>query len=573
MISLHGWNFSPSRRECVPPGGAAGASALGLFLAAAALACWTAPARADLITLKSGDEARGLLEDISTAPEKVRLITVNGEIEIPRSKVSRVEKEPRSTGWRRIAEDHIKREEWERARQALDEAARQEPVDPRVETLREEIQRRVAEAGLSRIEQQKQETLRRLDTLEDLIERKQFEEARRVLESAQVALADNADAAARIRALGGALYVAWAFDAIDRTDPYTATKYFQEALRYDPQNRVANDKLLQYWADNPARRPDVIAGYRAKLDQNPDDLLAVQKLIDLYFAENQVAQALPLLERLDREERLDSLGYTKALFDALSRLSAEAFQKGDLAGARRYYEKLLARFPNADPTPITLFEYNERLSALQPDDFTGRAELAEFLRSRGLDTRARREVDDILAKDPTNAKALELLRGYANAEMAEMMEEFREGKFSLALADAQQLIETYGARFPDLAETAREWIARAEIEVRRQAFAKSEQANRLVALGDEYRAKAETHVQNMRSNELNRNVRVVNDRNEAIKFAQRAIRAYQSALRLDSSLGGIASGQDLNEKIRDMQRLISALTAPAAPLPALRHKL
>ncbi len=560
------------------PAASAPETLVALVFSLALLALAALPARADVILLKTGDQILGLAQDVPGDETRVRLITAAGEIELPRTRVSQITKEAPSTGWRRIAEEHIKNEHLSEAAAALDRAASLTPVDPDVEKVREALGRKMAQAARASEQQTRSTQVQALDDVEALLAQggfedtaaeKRFEEAKRKLDS--VGEARNKDLEPRRRRLAGALYLAWAAFRRNKLDNLGAAGYYQEALRYDPQNKAARDALLDLWFDDPARTDDVARGYEARLRESPDDVLLMRKLSELYIRQKRLEQALPLLSRIQKSAKGQDATLNRTLFETYIQLSNEAARANDLDKAIRLYKDLLDVFPSADIAPLRFLEYLQRRDELKPDDYNGLADLAAFLKQNGLDSQARNDIDQILSKDPHNAKALGLLRDYALADLKDIEDSMKIGQYSLAMSQAEQMIELY-PRLADIVEKADALRTKSEIEFKRQQQAIRAQAQELIAIGDGYRNEAYNNANQMQISDRKENVRVINYRLEAIKYCKRGLAAYREALRLDSSLGSITSA-DLNNKMQDLRQLYGALTAPPVPLPRLSEKI
>lgn len=522
-------------------------------------------APADIITLQSGEQIYGIAREVPNEAGKVKLTTSAGDVVVPRSRIASITEESLATGWRRIAEDHIKLGHWQEALRALDKASESSPPDPLVGQRIREVRERLAEEGLLRIEAQRAENQQRLAEVEEHIQKRQFEQAKKLLD-AVAQTSPSLELADRWRKLSVSMHVGWGISREDRLDHQGAARYFREALRLDPTNQTANDHLLHLWSNEPSRVEEVIQGYEAKLAQNPNDLVVVRKLADLYISKSDWLTALPHLRRLLESGQFRGLGYEEKLFNSYSRLAADAAQAGNFERAIQLFRELLTLFPLEDPTPLHAYEYLNQLSKLEAGDYQGRIELAKFLRSKGMDMQARTDMEYVLSREPENAEALKMQRDYALQDLKEAEEHYQSGRFGMAMASARRVSETY-PRLLDVVEKASDFYTRAEIELKRQQREAKARARDLVALGDTYRNDAYSYANQMKIRDRLDNVRVLDYRREAIKNCLRGLDAYQQAQRMDPEVSGMTGG-DVARKMTDLQQLYRSLTAPPIPLPA-----
>jgi len=538
------------------------------FWTAAVLSALVAPAllspgpRADIVILRTGDKVVGLVRDMPSDPGKVLLVTANGEVVIPRQQIVEHTKEPASTGYRRIAEVYMERSQWETALKTLETAAQLDPPDPEVPRLLEQARERLVQDGLSQIEAENSLNRQRLNDVERLIADKDFEKAQSLLDSVN-ATSPTAEIQTRWTRLTVSLEIAWGLDREDKLDYSGAATHFKQALAYEPKNQTAVDHLLNIWADDPAHRTEVIQGYQRKLESDPSDILAARRLADLYLASGEVETALPYLQKVVDSGKFKDLGYGERLSTAYSTLAGKAAEQKDFDKAIELYSEYLGRVPGADPRPLYFYEYLKRYDALAPDDIEGRAELAEFLKSKGLDAFALAEVRSILEKDPQNQRALALLKDYAQQRLEEVQQDFQQGRYALAMAGARDLTQSY-TNLPTIVEQASDLYARSEIEMKRMERERQNQARELVTLGDQYYQQAYFYANQMKSTETDSNVRVISHRQEAIKYARRGILAYQQALQINPNIGNLVGG-DVSFKINDLTQLYNSLTQPPVP--------
>ncbi len=534
------------------------------------LAGWLAPGpRADIVILKTGDRVVGLVRDVPTQPNRVLLITATGEVVIPRDQIAEHTEESVSTGWRRIAQVHMESGRWEQALDALEKASKADPVDPEVSKLIQDVREKLVQDSLSRLEAQRALSRQRLNEVQSLIEQESFENAQQLLDEVK-ATSPTAEIQERWQRLSASLQVAWGIDREDKLDYSGATTHFQSALDYDPDNTVARDHLLSLWADDPTRREEVIAGYQRKLESNPDDLLAVRKLADTYLANGEIEKALPYLEKIVDSGKFDSFGYENQLATAYANLSSQAAKNRNYDKAIQLYREYLQKYPGADPRPLYFYQYLKQYESTDPTDYDARAELARFLKEKGMNTQALQEIQTILEQAPENQAALSMLRDYAQQELDEARQDYQQGRYGMAMAGAQRITQSYTS-LPEIIEQASDLYTRSDIELKRLERERKNQARELITLGDQYYQQAYDYANQMKITDRDRSTRIINYRNEAIKFTRRAMEAYQQAVRIDPNVGTMAGG-DVNNKIRDLQQLYRGLTEPPIPIPRVNRR-
>jgi hypothetical protein len=133
----------------------------------------------------------------------------------------------------------------------------------------------------------------------------------------------------------------------------------------------------------------------------------------------------------------------------------------------------------------------------------------------------------------------------------------------MAIATAQRVGSNF-TMFPGLVRQSGELVARAQVEMRRAAKEREQNAERLAQRGDQYYQQAQGYLELYLSNDRNQSLRVINPRWEAVKFYDMAISTWREALRIDRSLGDIASF-DLDRKITEAQGKRDSLANTRAP--------
>ena len=512
---------------------------------------------ADEIVFKNGERRQGRAEDIRGTPERVALISATGRLEIPRHLIESIDDDPDQVDYTIVGDQFVKNRSYETAIKMYQKALEADPGYT------------IAQDGIAKarqlIQEQQAEIIRRvadensglLGKARELIADEKFTEAERAIE--QIAnQAPGEDRAATLQLIRRDLYVAWGLSRLDRLDPIGGEEYFQKALELDPGNEVAREGLLRVWENDPAKRAEVLEAYQKKLQDSPEDLILHQKVADLLLLQNRYEDALPQLLKLHESGKFQGLRYGERLQDAFEKIVMSRVAAGDLEGAIAVYKERMKVFPGTDPSMLSYLQYQQKLDALPPADWKGRAALLGDLERQGLHVLAVQEAQTILRSDPENETAKEFLHADAVASLQDIQAMFQNGEFHTARARAKKFIED-NPRFPELIQQANDIYTKADIEAERMARRVSEQAREIADRGDQYLNQARRFAELMRSRETSDRTNVLSYKQEAIKFAQRAIDTYQTALNIDPSLGPI-TGMDLNTKLGDARVLLASLT-------------
>ncbi len=230
---------------------------------------------------------------------------------------------------------------------------------------------------------------------------------------------------------------------------------------------------------------------------------------------------------------------------------------------------MLGVFPNEDTTALTVLRYERARRLLSPDDWDGRARLVRTLKEEGMTQLAQREAEVVLRNDPENEEATAILREYAEADLQNVDELFRQREFLVARDLALRFTQT-NTRFEDLVERARETYNRADIEAQRQIQDNRRRAQEIAERGIQYLNTAYSFADSMTRTDVNPATRPFSYKQEAAKNARRAIDNFETALRIDPSLGGM-QGMDLNNRLSDARQLYNRLTDRPGPLRGPRR--
>lgn len=515
---------------------------------------------ADKVYFKSGDTREGRVEPVPGDPQSIHLVNSVGSIRVGRAIIDRIEETDDATDYCLIGEQFLAIRTYDRAVQMFQKAL---DVDPEHARAREGMTKARELVEAQKAEARRSLVSRNSDLLAEartLIGEEKFEQAEERVNTVMNST-PTAEQQSAAQVLRRDLYVAWGLSRLDRLDPETAETHLERALALDPTNEAANNALLQVWEQDPAKKDKVIVAYRNKLKTAPDDMDLNRKLADALLSLNRSEEALEPLDRLQDTSvyRVNNYGqrHEKAMADVAHSRAAT----GDLDGAIAMYESLVKKFPTADSSPVAYWKYQKQLNALAPDDWAGRAALLSYLTENGMSALAAQEAQLILRNSPDNETATKLLRTAAEDDLKSILDVFNRGEFVLARSMAEGYAEE-NTRFPDLVARASDIHTKANLEAQRQAKQVREQAREIVAQGDEYLALARRNVELHKSAEENNRSSIVSYKSEGRKYATRAIKAYETALKIDPSLGPLAGGMDVNSKLVDARELLDRINKP-----------
>jgi len=531
-----------------------------LMLALLTVGALAGEATADKVHFKSGETREGRVETIPGDPESVQLVSSIGSIRVTRAIIDRIEETDDATDYCLIGEQFLAIRTYDRAVQMFQKALDIDTENARARQgmakARESVEAQKAEARRSLVS-------RNSDLLAEaktLIADEKFEVAEErvnmVLNSTPTAEQQSA-----AQLLRRDLYVAWGLSRLDKLDPEAAEAHLERALALDPENEAANNALLNVWEQDPSKREKVVQAYRNKLKNSPDDIDLNRKLADGLLALNKPEEALEPLGRIKDTSVYRINNYAQRHAKAMADVAQARAGAGNLDGAIEMYESLLKTFPTADSGPVAYWKYQKQLNALAPDDWKGRAALLAYLTDNGMTALASQEAQLILRNDPENEVATKMLRTAAEDDLKSLMDVYNRGEYVLARSMAEGFAQD-NTRFPDLVQRASDVYTKANLEAQRQAKQAREQAREIVAQGDEYLSLARRNAELHKSAETTNRSSIVSYKSEARKYANRAIQAYQTALKIDPSLGPLEGGMDVNSKLADARALKARIDKP-----------
>lgn len=546
-------------------------------LALVALAAAAAPVAADVLVLKDGTRLEGRVEDAEGG--RVAFISASGRIELPAARaVERIE-EPDAKDWTRIGEQFAKRKEFAAAIQHYQRALEADAEFGEAKQGLEEARKVLQAEQDDRVRAQQEKINLELEKVPELLKAEKFKEALEVLDGVMAARTTDEQ---RINAqrLQIDLYQAWGFSRFDRLDYASAEEKYLRVLEMDPKNKVAREKLLLIWRNNPAKKAEVLKAYQAKLAEEPNNLEYNRIVGDMLYEMERYAEAIAPLKMIHAAPRYGRQGYDVKLRRSFNQAIEDLTNANKKDDGIKLFEDLLTVFPNEDPTRLTLLKYERDKERLEKEDWDGRALLVKNLYQTGLTQFAVREAELILRYDPQNEIADSILLAEATAELISIREAFNQGNFLVARDMAQRFTKSQ-KRYPKLVDEAQEIYNKSDIEAKRQAKENRESARTIAERGLGYYEEAQRNVQllnqtNLSQNEQNSGGRrsvsaPVSYKQQAIILCKRAIDHYETALRIDPTLGDIKV-MDLNSRLRDARALYRSLTDRPTSLPTVRNR-
>ncbi|MDX1973456.1 MAG: hypothetical protein SFY68_13065 [Candidatus Sumerlaeia bacterium] len=517
------------------------------------------PLAADEVIFKSGLTSKGRVEPVFGSPSKIAFISSSGRIEINRTMISKIVEQTDEVDYTLIGDQFFDAADYEKAieyyQMAVKAKATHQPALDGLEKARAGIANRREQQVL----QQRQENSTQLEDAQKLIAQKSFAAVERMLNDME-GRNPTPEQVQDIKRLRIELYLAWAFERADKLDRAGAENYYNRVLGLDPENPQAREAILALWERNPNKRAEVAAAYEEKLKTAPQDLTLNQKLADLYLAMNQPEKALGPLKRMADSPLFQARGYDKKLLDAFVEVSFQQSSIGQIDEAIATLTEMKTFFPRVDDSQLKLLEYRRAANALAPEDFDARAELITKLEAQGMQSTAVFEAERLLRENPGNEKALRIFRTYAEREFTEIENVFKEGQFLLAANMSTLYADKYANRFPDLVQQAGDLYNKAQLEAAKAQKQKREQAREVVNLADQYFAEARRNTELYKSADNPNRSSVISYKNEAIRYTERAISGYKTALQIDPSLGPLVGGMDVNSKLEEADRLLNNLT-------------
>jgi len=516
----------------------------------------------DVVVFKTGERKIGLIKESESDSDNIVFLSVSGEMKIPRSRISRIDRETKDKGYTHIGRGFLELKDFSTARQYIDRALEINPENEVARALLKEIQTSLQEEAMRRRQEKVNQTDRDLALVCDLITNKKFEKGEQILKNMDQS--DFSEEQAKTyQTLNVRLYHKWGDNSLDHLNPRAAAAFYEKALSIDPDNQEIYGKLLPLWEKDPTMTTELIEIYERQYNKSPNMELA-GKLSDLHFRSRNYEKALPYLLTLHKNSKGTNVIAEERLRASFSQLQKDAINVQDYNLAAKIYRQYLDAFPGEDPTPFYYYQYLDMKKGISDDNLEGHIELGNFCREHHLDDDAKKLYRYVLEKDPENEAALKGLKEYAFQDLSEAELAFRKKDYDSVIYMVGKISTDYG-KLTAVLTRAYELKERAENEIRREKKEKTARALSLSRRGDEYYAQADFHISALKSTERRSEIRVVSDKEEAKKFLRRAISTWEAALEIDPSLARVDK-EDLNTKIKDAEAKLYKLTR-VVPIP------
>jgi tetratricopeptide (TPR) repeat protein len=513
-------------------------------------------AGADVVVLQDGSQQKGIIIKDVPGDKTITLRTAAGDIAIPREKITAVQRESAAESYAQVAEQYLAQNQVVKAYEMYKKAVEADPNNTTVTMGMQKAEQAYQQWQTSKQREQLMKIDEMLAQAEKLAEQGKFDEANRLLKSADPG--ENSPRTEAYRRTFAKVYYLWGKSRLDHQDPPGAQEKLQIALRLDPQNDEIRKTLLKVWEGDPAKLETVIEQYKSST--RPEDEL---KVADALFKLKRYEEALPIYLKYLQEPKFATETMRQRVYLMFDMLHRQYAEKGDYKKAIEAYKLFLQFSPNEPATPLARYEYMLRRSQVNPNDPEQRAQLAKFAEERGLTDVAKEEYRNVLAMAPQNKTAAEGLRRFAESDLKDAADFLTDKQFLLAMQKAQE-VQTAYAMFPDIVKQAEELATKAKVEQERLQRDTKEAAKALALRGDDYYNQALSYIAAYTSTNLDERKRLFSPKVEAAKYLQRAIYAWQQALRLDPSLGAPTS-YDLHNKIADAYARYAVVTNPYPP--------
>jgi tetratricopeptide (TPR) repeat protein len=513
-------------------------------------------AGADVVVLQDGSQQKGIIIKDVPGDKTITLRTAAGDIAIPREKITAVQRESAAESYAQVAEQYLAQNQVVKAYEMYKKAVEADPNNTTVTMGMKKAEQAYQQWQMSKQREQLMKIDEMLAQAEKLAEQGKFDEANRLLKAADPG--ENSPRTEAYRRTFAKVYYLWGKSRLDHQDPPGAQEKLQIALRLDPQNDEIRKALLKVWEGDPAKLETVIEQYKSST--RPEDEL---KVADALFKLKRYEEALPIYLKYLQEPKFATETMRQRVYLMFDMLHRQYAEKGDYKKAIEAYKLFLQFSPNEPATPLARYEYMLRRSQVNPNDPEQRAQLAKFAEERGLTDVAKEEYRNVLAMAPQNKTAAEGLRRFAESDLKDAADFLTDKQFLLAMQKAQE-VQTAYAMFPDIVKQAEELATKAKVEQERLQRDTKEAAKALALRGDDYYNQALSYIAAYTSTNLDERKRLFSPKVEAAKYLQRAIYAWQQALRLDPSLGAPTS-YDLHNKIADAYARYAVVTNPYPP--------
>lgn len=523
---------------------------------------WTNPALADILTLDNGERREGIVTSAPAEPDFVMFEDSSGQVKIARSRIRAIENEPTEKDLMHIGDQFYLKKRYDLSMEAYKKAGAAAPENQEVA----DRMARAAAALESTASAARTEQIAQVDKLlNEAVEASKgenFQKAEDLLYRQIPELSPSATQQERLRTEKIGLKKRWGKERLDKLAKEAAAAHFEEVLRLDPGDAEAFTALLSIWAEMPEKTEQVIAAYEARLQADPDDKVNRKSLADKYYAKGEYAKAVEHYEILFRSGDFKNSQISANLVSSLKVLYQDAEKRRDYDAAIGYYKKLQTHSKEYDDTRLRRLEFWKEWEKTGPEDVDRRTSLTLWARSQGLDQLALEKLNEMRGQYPGNETILKTLRLYADEILAKASASLQAGRYTDAFSQATQANRDYGY-FPDVKEESARIIGLANQEMLRARRQGRELAMDYKRQADMYMGMGEGRLESLRSQEINRSVRIVSDKQLAIENFRMAIQYYQEALRAWPQMDA-PTRQEIQINLRRAQQYQGILTSGRA---------
>lgn len=541
---------------------------------------FTAPALsvADVVVLKNGMRLEGIATAAPGGEDAVNVQDYKGTIKIGMDRIDRIEEESDAQDCLRLADQYLDKKEFEKAEQYLEKAREYEPqnagIGPRMERV---AQGKAREQAVARQEE--------VDTINNLLEegeaalaREDFEKVESLLKEE---LADKEPVPSqekRILALRKQFYKQKALYLEDKLLKDEAANYYEKLLELDPMDEEAYRHLVDIWSEDPAKNLNVINAHKIRLKLHPQDhetryKLAEKTLEQARLMENQGAPASEvdrwyenayeelntLLEQADPGKYRES-EIREQMSIALKRLYLRDEARGNYDDAASWYKLRMDKTSEGDQKTLMGLLFREKMEQVPLSAVDGRTSLVLEARDLGLTDLAAKELERLKRTEKGHPAVLRLMQKDAQGLLNQAQQALYEVRYEEADRLAQKAEREYGG-MQGVTERVEKIRNQVRVALEREARQLEEEGKNFKEVADGYYNQAMAHLNSYRSREVdNRNIRVMNDKEEAIKNFRLAISNYDKARRYGRSMDN-ATLQEIRVKRENARRYLNTLSS------------